>query len=156
MGIIPAAEVGCQVIGQKAAEKRGRGWALTTFLGEAWGKRIVKYLATAKHQAVMGLSSESKAYMKELMRELRDSGLSGPIASRAISATLKATEANQNLLDICDEIKKAGKADVAGRLWAEHVASLFACVPREHRKGFVDIVLKLAEGMEKADSTTKR
>lgn len=26
-----------QIIGQKAAEKRGIGWALTTFLREAWG-----------------------------------------------------------------------------------------------------------------------
>jgi len=25
------------LIGQKAAEKRGKGWALTTFLREAWG-----------------------------------------------------------------------------------------------------------------------
>jgi hypothetical protein len=26
-----------RLIGQKAAEKRGKGWALTTFLREAWG-----------------------------------------------------------------------------------------------------------------------
>jgi len=25
------------LIGQKAAEKRGKGWALTTFLRQAWG-----------------------------------------------------------------------------------------------------------------------
>ncbi|MEM0488096.1 MAG: hypothetical protein QW707_02710 [Candidatus Bathyarchaeia archaeon] len=25
------------LIGQKAAEKRGKGWALTSFMQEAWG-----------------------------------------------------------------------------------------------------------------------
>jgi hypothetical protein len=107
-------------------------------------------------EAVMGLGKESKLFVKELMRELRDSGLSGSIASKAVSAALKATEADENLLAVCDEIRKAGKPDLAGRLWAEHVASLFTCVPHGHRKAFVDIVLKLAEGMEEEDSTTKR
>jgi hypothetical protein len=36
------------IIGQKAAEKRGKGWALTTFLREAWGSTKEEMLAEAK------------------------------------------------------------------------------------------------------------
>lgn len=93
--------------------------------------------------------------MKELMHELQGGGLSGALASRAVNAAVKATEADDNLLAVCDEIKRAGKPDVASRLWAEHVASLLACVPRRYRRRFVNIVLKLAEGMEKDLSATE-
>jgi hypothetical protein len=35
-------------VGQKAAEKRGKGWALTTFLREAWGLREEELVLTSR------------------------------------------------------------------------------------------------------------
>lgn len=94
------------------------------------------------------MGNELGLYMKELLRELEESGLSMVLVNKAVNAAVKATRAEENLLAVCDEITKAGRADVSGRLWVEHVASLLASVPRQHRRKFIDIVLKLAEGMK--------
>ena len=92
----------------------------------------------------------TRAYSKELMRELREEGLSGVLASRVVSAVAKAMDAEESLLAVLDEVKKAGKPDVAGMVWSEHIASLLACIPRKLRKRFVEVVLKLADAMDEA------
>lgn len=102
----------------------------------------------------LSLSSErkfSRVYAKELMRDLQEKGLSGVLTSRAVNAVVKAVDAGQNLLDVCDELREVGKSEIAGRLWAEHIASLLACVPREHRREYVNGLLKLANDMEKTE-----
>ena len=83
------------------------------------------------------------------MRELKENGLNRALASRVISAMLKAIDSEENLLAVLDEIKKRGKTNIAAMLWSEHIASLLLCIPRKYRRKFVKIVLKLADEMEK-------
>lgn len=111
----------------------------------------VQFIVGCKGLNLSSVRKFDKLYTKELMRDLQDEGLSGALASRAINAVVRAMDAGQNLLDLCDVIKKMGKSKIAGRLWAEHVASLLAWVPREHRRQYVKGLLKLADEMEESD-----
>jgi len=76
--------------------------------------------------------------------------------SRAVQSTIRAIEAAAPLLDACAEMDRSGKAELAGRLWAMHLASLIAAIPRRRRKKYMKIILKLAEGMNGLSSTGRR
>jgi len=76
-------------------------------------------------------------------------GLSGAHSSRAANAEVKALKAVEEFFTVFDELVDAGKDDMAGMLCAEFYASMFLVVPKEERRKFMEIILKMAEEMEK-------
>jgi len=76
--------------------------------------------------------------------------------SRVVQSTIRAIEAAEPLLDACAEIDGSGKTELAGRLWAMHLASLIAAIPRWRRKKYMKIILKLAKEMDGLSSTGRR
>ena len=98
------------------------------------------------------MSEDKKAwkdYFKARVKMLQDVGLSGSLASKAANAEAKALMAAEGLFEALDELMDAGRLDVAGGLWAEFYATLLVGIPKEDREKFMEIVLKVAEEMEK-------
>jgi len=89
-----------------------------------------------------------KAYFKARLKALRDAGLSGPLASKVANAEVKALAASYNLFAALDELRDAGKSEAAGEVWVEFYAALLTSMPKETRKMFMEIVLKVAEEMD--------
>jgi len=101
---------------------------------------------------VRSLSEDRKAwkvYFKARLRTLQDAGLSGSLASKAANAEVKALAAAYDFFAALYELRDAGVLDVAAELWAEFYATLLFGLPKEDRKRFMDIVLKVAEDMDK-------
>jgi hypothetical protein len=90
-----------------------------------------------------------KAFFKARLKSLRDAGLSGPLASKVANAEVKAIAAVEDLFTVFDELSDAGRPDMAGTLWAEFYASLLLDMPKEDRRKFLKVVLKMADEMEK-------
>jgi len=90
-----------------------------------------------------------KVYFKARLKTLQDVGLSGSLASKAANAEVKALAAAYDLFAALDEMRDAGRLDAAGELWAEFYATLLIGLPKEDRKKFMKIVLKVAEDMDK-------
>jgi len=90
-----------------------------------------------------------KVYFKARLKSLQDLGLSGSVASKAANAEVKALAAAYDLFVALDELRDAGMLDAAGELWLEFYATLLIGLPKEDRKRFMKIVLKVAEDMDK-------
>jgi len=68
-----------RLIGQKAAEKRGKGWALTTFLREAWDSTKEEMLTNDSSRNAVGslwrgherYVSVAKSYLKTIETEVK-------------------------------------------------------------------------------------
>jgi len=98
------------------------------------------------------LAEDKKAWkviFKAMLQTLQDVGLSGALASKAANAEVKAIAAVEDLFKVFDELSDAGRPDVAGTLWAEFYASLLLDMPKEDRRKFLKVVLKMADEMEK-------
>jgi hypothetical protein len=90
-----------------------------------------------------------KVYFKARLKLLQDLGLSGSLASKTANAEVKALAAAYDFFAALDELRDAGMLKVAGELWAEFYATLLIGLPKEDRKKFMKIVLKVAEDMDK-------
>ena len=90
-----------------------------------------------------------KAILKAMQQRLHDMGLSGTLASKAANAEVKAIAAAEDLFTVFDELHDAGRPDVAGALCVEFFASLLLNMPKEERRKFMKVVLKVADEMEK-------
>ena len=94
------------------------------------------------------MSKMGSTLVEDLTRDLKAGGLRGGQLSKAVMVAVKAIEAAEDLLDVCAEIERSGKTEVAGELWAMHIASLISLFPSEEREKYLKIILKLAKGME--------
>ena len=94
------------------------------------------------------MSKRRSTFVEDLTRELKAGGLREGQVSKAIYSAVKAIEASEDLIDICAEIERSGKTEVARELWAMHIASLISLFPSEEREKYLKIILKLAKGME--------
>jgi hypothetical protein len=92
-----------------------------------------------------------KAYFKARLKSLRDEGLSGSLASKVANAEVKALAAAYDLFAALDEMRDAGKPDAAGEVWVGFYAALLTSMPKKIRKDFMEIVLKVAEEMDRED-----
>ena len=90
-----------------------------------------------------------KVYFKARLKTLQDVGLSASLASKAANAEVKALAAAYDFFAALGELRDAGRLDAAGKLWAEFYAALLIGLPKEDRKRFMKIVLKVAEEMDK-------
>jgi len=73
---------------------------------------------------------------------LQDAGLSGSLAS-------KAANAEYDLFDALDEVREAGRLEVAVQLWVEFYATLLTDLPKEVRRQFMEAVLDVADDIDK-------
>jgi len=97
---------------------------------------------------MVSLSKMIPTFVEDLTRELKAGGLRGVQVSKAVMVAVKAIEAAEDLIDICAEIERSGKTEVAGELWAMHIASLISLFPILEREKYLKIILKLARGMD--------
>jgi hypothetical protein len=88
-------------------------------------------------------------YIRGRVRMLQDAGLSGSLASKAASAEVRALDAAYALFDALDEVREAGRLEVAVQLWVEFYASLLTDLPKEVRRQFLEAVLDVAEEIDK-------
>jgi len=79
---------------------------------------------------------------------LQEAGLSGSLASKVASAEVKALDAAYTLFDMLDEVREAGRLEVAVQLWVEFYATLLTDLPKEVRRQFMEAVLDVAEEID--------
>jgi hypothetical protein len=60
-----------------------------------------------------------KEYLRGRVRMLQEAGLSGSLANKAASAEVKALDAAYALFDVLDEVREAGRLEVAVQLWVD-------------------------------------
>jgi hypothetical protein len=89
-----------------------------------------------------------KEYLRGRVRMLQEAGLSGSLASKAASAEVKALDAAYALFDVLDEVREAGRLEVAVQLWVEFYATLLTDLPKEVRRQFMEAVLDVAEEID--------
>jgi hypothetical protein len=89
-----------------------------------------------------------KEYLRGRVRMLQEAGLSGSLANKAASAEVKALDAAYALFDVLDEVREAGRLEVAVQLWVEFYATLLTDLPKEVRRQFMEAVLDVAEEID--------
>ena len=62
-------------------------------------------------------------YVRGRVRMLQDAGLSGSLASKAANAEVRALDAAYDLFDTLDDVREAGRLEVAVWLWVEFYAT---------------------------------
>jgi hypothetical protein len=88
-------------------------------------------------------------YIRGRVRMLQDAGLSGSLASKAANAEVRALDAAYDLFDALDEVREAGRLEVAVWLWVEFYATLLTDLPKEVRRQFMEAVLDVADDIDK-------
>ena len=88
-------------------------------------------------------------YIRGRVRMLQDAGLSGSLASKAANAEVRALDAAYDLFDTLDDVREAGKLEVAVQLWVEFYATLLTDLPKEVRRQFMETVLDVADDIDK-------
>jgi hypothetical protein len=89
-----------------------------------------------------------REYLRGRVRMLQEAGLSGSLANKAASAEVKALDAAYALFDVLDEVREAGRLEVAVQLWVEFYATLLTDLPKEVRRQFLEAVLDVAEEID--------
>ena len=88
-------------------------------------------------------------YLRGRVRMLQDAGLSGPLASKAANAEVRALDAAYDLFEALDEVREAGNLEVSVWLWVGFYATLLTDLPKEVRKQFMEAVLDFADEIDK-------
>ena len=91
-----------------------------------------------------------RAHLKGRLEILREeAGVSGPLASKVANAEVRALASAFDFFEALNELSEAGKPDIAGELCGEFFATLLIDFPKEDRRQFMEIVLRIADEIDK-------